>query len=171
MDSSTAFQIRTIKTVRIERICRNLVLTDALKPWRIVKKPCKKTQKLLDTILHLGSDTTTPDAAEVDEVEEEEKVAVEEAIKIINNINNTNNTNNVDPDREATNRVEAITTKTTKVTTKTIKVTKTIKAVGTIKKADLEATKTTAVSKKATGKRTTTIKEVTAVAINKLTTE
>ena len=36
--SSTAFQIRTNKTVRIERICKTMVATDAPKPWRIVKR-------------------------------------------------------------------------------------------------------------------------------------
>ena len=83
MDSLTQFRTRMTKTERTGRTCRIRVMTDALQPWRIVKRPCRKTQKLLGSILLHHSDIMTLVAVEVVEVEAVvEDVAEEVVIKI-----------------------------------------------------------------------------------------
>ena len=82
MDSLTQFLTRMTKTVRTGRICRVEAMTDVQQLWRIVKRPCKRTRKLLDSILLLRLDITILAVVEVDEeVVVAEDVAVEEATR------------------------------------------------------------------------------------------
>ena len=77
MGSSTPSLIRTNRTEMNERTTWVKV---ASKPWKIEKRPCKKTQRLLVTILLKVSDIMT--MVEEEEVEEIEEVEVVEEVEI-----------------------------------------------------------------------------------------
>ena len=77
MGSSTPSQIKTNKTEMNERTIWAKV---ANKPWKIERRPCKKTQRHLVTTLLKVSDIMTMDEEEVAEEIEVVEVVVEEEI-------------------------------------------------------------------------------------------
>ena len=80
MGSSTPSQIKTNKTEMNERTIWAKV---ANKPWKIERRPCKKTQRHLVTTLLKVSDIMTMDEEEEAEGTGEEEVAAEVEITII----------------------------------------------------------------------------------------